>query len=324
MESATAPLLRDTCGLLRDYWYVACTIDELKRKPLGRVVLGEALVLYRDDPACEVVAFTATQIPHIEDRRFPAELAGPRYPNGIPVHPEDELERVIAEEDVQQVVTIWGTQNFGEQVMQGIEFEFDWIPYAGGRLNGWVTLMDTEIKDDYITQWYYGMDAQFGRADYAQSIANVPENAVNLKGNEAPFSPDVALTINFEHTFDLGRVPNGALVVRRAREGESLVTLDGVERPLAAGDGVIADESGTVVSLAGVMGGASTEISEHTTDVLLEMAWWDPPSISRPPPSASVPPESPSLSPQPAERSRVNRARGSSRTRVMGGPPRPP
>lgn len=83
------------------------------------------------------------------------------------------------------------------------------------------------------------------------------------------------------HTFDLGRVPNGALVVRRAREGESLVTLDGVERPLAAGDGVIADESGTVVSLAGVMGGASTEISEHTTDVLLEMAWWDPPSISR-------------------------------------------
>ena len=45
--------------------------------------------------------------------------------------------------------------------------------------------MDTEVVDDYITQWYYGQDAQFGRADYAQSIANVPENAVNLKGNEA-------------------------------------------------------------------------------------------------------------------------------------------
>ncbi len=108
-------------------------------------------------------------------------------------------------EEVQQVVTIWGTQNFGEQVMQGIEIEFDWTPYEGGNLNGWVTFMDSEITEDFVTQWYYGMDAQFGRADYAQSIANVPENAVNLKGNEAPYSPDVALTLRYEHTFNLGR-----------------------------------------------------------------------------------------------------------------------
>jgi iron complex outermembrane receptor protein len=88
--------------------------------------------------------------------------------------------------------------------MQGIELEFDWIPYEGGRINGWATFMDTEITDDFITQWYYGMDAQFGRAGYDQSIANVPENAVNLKGNEAPFSPDVAFTIRWEHDFHLG------------------------------------------------------------------------------------------------------------------------
>lgn len=83
------------------------------------------------------------------------------------------------------------------------------------------------------------------------------------------------------HTFDLAAVPNGHLRVRRAAEGETLVTLDDVERTLTSIDGVIADETDTVVSLAGVMGGASTEISEATTDVLLEMAWWDPPSISR-------------------------------------------
>lgn len=83
------------------------------------------------------------------------------------------------------------------------------------------------------------------------------------------------------HTFDLATVPNGRLRVRRAQEGETLVTLDGVERTLTSIDGVIVDETDTVVSLAGVMGGASTEISETTTDVLLEMAWWDPPSISR-------------------------------------------
>lgn len=107
-------------------------------------------------------------------------------------------------EEVQQVVTIWGTQNFGNQVMQGLELEFDWIAYEGGRINGWATFMDTEITDDFITQWYYGMDAQFGRAGYNESIANVPENAVNLKGNEAPFSPDIAFTIRWEHNFNLG------------------------------------------------------------------------------------------------------------------------
>ena len=42
-------------------------------------------VVYRDDPAIEVVAFTATQIPGIADRRYPAELAGPLYPDGIPI-----------------------------------------------------------------------------------------------------------------------------------------------------------------------------------------------------------------------------------------------
>ena len=83
------------------------------------------------------------------------------------------------------------------------------------------------------------------------------------------------------HTFDLAAVPNGRLRVRRAAEGETLTTLDDVERTLSSVDGVIANEADEVVSLAGVMGGASTEISESTNDVLLEMAWWDPPSISR-------------------------------------------
>lgn len=83
------------------------------------------------------------------------------------------------------------------------------------------------------------------------------------------------------HTFDLACIPDGPLQVRRATDGERLVTLDGAERVLAAGDGVITDSQDRIVSIAGVMGGASTEISSGTTDVLLEMAWWDPPSISR-------------------------------------------
>ena len=83
------------------------------------------------------------------------------------------------------------------------------------------------------------------------------------------------------HPFDLATLPGGKLTVRRAREGETLVTLDGAPRALRPADGVIADGAGEVVSLAGVMGGLATEISAATTDVLVEMAWWDPPSISR-------------------------------------------
>jgi predicted GTPase len=60
--------------------------------------------VHRDDTACRVVAFTAAQIPGIDDRVFPASLAGPRYPDGIPIRPEAELERLIAEHDVAEVV----------------------------------------------------------------------------------------------------------------------------------------------------------------------------------------------------------------------------
>jgi len=61
-------------------------------------------VVYRDDPAIEVVAFTATQIPGIADRRYPPELAGPLYPAGIPILPEDELERLFAAQTIDRVV----------------------------------------------------------------------------------------------------------------------------------------------------------------------------------------------------------------------------
>ncbi len=82
------------------------------------------------------------------------------------------------------------------------------------------------------------------------------------------------------HTYDLAKVAGATLRVRRAVEGERIKTLDGVERTLRATDGVIADGNDTAIGIAGVMGGASTEISEATRDVLLELAWWDPMTIS--------------------------------------------
>jgi predicted GTPase len=60
--------------------------------------------VFREDPGSRVVAFTATQIPNIEGRRYPAALAGPLYPEGIPIHAEDELPRLVRELEVDQVV----------------------------------------------------------------------------------------------------------------------------------------------------------------------------------------------------------------------------
>lgn len=81
------------------------------------------------------------------------------------------------------------------------------------------------------------------------------------------------------HAFDLAKV-RGGLAVRRANAGERLITLDDVKRPLDPDDLVVTDDSGPI-ALAGVMGGASTEIGDETTDIVLEAAHWDSASVSR-------------------------------------------
>src|ERR687884_1749288 len=61
-------------------------------------------VVYRDDDEYEVVAFTATQIPNIEGRVYPADLAGSLYPDGIPILPESALEQLVREHEIDEVV----------------------------------------------------------------------------------------------------------------------------------------------------------------------------------------------------------------------------
>jgi phenylalanyl-tRNA synthetase beta chain len=81
------------------------------------------------------------------------------------------------------------------------------------------------------------------------------------------------------HAFDRDRL-TGPITVRRARPGETLETLDGVRRTLDPDDLLVTDESGPI-ALAGIMGGAATEIGPDTTDVVLEAAHWQPATISR-------------------------------------------
>jgi predicted GTPase len=73
-------------------------------------------VVYRNAPGVEVVAFTATQIPGIADRRYPAALAGDRYPQGIPIRPEEELESLVRDLEVDTVVFAYSDVSH-EQVM---------------------------------------------------------------------------------------------------------------------------------------------------------------------------------------------------------------
>jgi predicted GTPase len=97
--------------------------DPVPSRPVRVLILGAAgrdfhnfNVAYRDDPGACVVAFTATQIPGIAGRRYPPELAGPRYPAGIPIEPESALERLIQAEAVDHVVFAYSDTSH-EEVM---------------------------------------------------------------------------------------------------------------------------------------------------------------------------------------------------------------
>jgi phenylalanyl-tRNA synthetase beta chain len=82
------------------------------------------------------------------------------------------------------------------------------------------------------------------------------------------------------HVFDMDLLAGGRLIIRRARDGEKLKTLDGIDRTLHPEDLVVADAE-RPVGLAGVMGGFDTMITDKTRNVLIESAWWDPVTVRK-------------------------------------------
>src|SRR5271165_5277344 len=82
------------------------------------------------------------------------------------------------------------------------------------------------------------------------------------------------------HVFDMDLLEGGRLVIRKAKNGEKLKTLDGVERTLTSDDLVVADAK-RPVGLAGVMGGFDTMITDKTRNILIESAWWDPVTVRK-------------------------------------------
>jgi len=78
-------------------------------------------LLWRDDPAVEVVAFTAAQIPHIDERRYPAALAGPLYPQGIEIRPQAELEALVRSREVDEVVFAYSDVSHADVMAVGAQ-----------------------------------------------------------------------------------------------------------------------------------------------------------------------------------------------------------
>ena len=136
-----------------------------------------------------------------------------------------------------------------------------------------VAIEDAEGCRHYVAQAVEGVTIGPSPRWLVQRLESVGQRSINQV-------VDLTNLVLFElgqpvHAFDLDRLKGPAIRVRRARAGESLTTLDGKPRALSPEVLLIADAGGPV-ALAGIMGGAASEVSETTTRLLLEAAWFDP------------------------------------------------
>lgn len=100
--------------------------------------------------------------------------------------------------------------------------------------------------------------------------------------NVVDVSNYVMLEVNQpNHAYDLETLGGGAFRIRKARDGEKMLTLDGVERTLAPRDLLICDGNDVPIGVAGIMGGRDSEISDSTSTVALELAWFEPEGIGQ-------------------------------------------
>jgi len=142
---------------------------------------------------------------------------------------------------------------------------------------------DLEIEDPegcprYLAQVVEGVRVAPSPPWLVRRLASMGQRAVN---NVVDVTNLVLLEMGQPvHAFDLARLETGAIRVRRAKAGETLTTLDGKSRTLDPEVLVIADRQ-RVVALAGIMGGADSEVTDATSSILLECAWFEPTRVRR-------------------------------------------
>jgi phenylalanyl-tRNA synthetase beta chain len=139
-----------------------------------------------------------------------------------------------------------------------------------------VEILDPDLCPRYAARVVRGVKVGPSPKWLADRLESIGQRPVN---NIADITNYVMFEMNQPtHAFDLNRLRGRRIIVRRPRPGEQITTLDGVDRELASEMLVIADAD-RAVAVAGVMGGADTEISEQTRDVLIESAYFNPASI---------------------------------------------
>lgn len=154
------------------------------------------------------------------------------------------------------------------------------VPEGGGAVANHVsvTIQDSVGCPRYAARYISGCTIAPSPAWLANRLQAVGVRSIN---NVVDITNLVMIELGHPlHAFDYRQVAGGQIIVRKAGEGECFTTLDGQERQLTASDVVICDQQ-RAVALAGIMGGLNSEIKDDTRDILLESAFFDPPTIRR-------------------------------------------
>ena len=152
------------------------------------------------------------------------------------------------------------------------------LPAAQGKSEVMIDIQEPELCPRFTAREIRGTQIKASPANIASRLALLDQRPISN-------AVDATNYVLWEsgkptHVFDLDLLEGRRLIIRKARPGDILKTLDGVERKLTTEDLVVADAV-KPVGLAGVMGGFDTMITEKTKNVLIESAWWDPVTVRR-------------------------------------------
>ena len=173
-------------------------------------------------------------------------------------------------------------RGIGREIAAGLRVPYvDPLDAAGEPelAEGFPVELESAACDRFSTRIIRGFDPQAPSPDWMQQrLTAAGMRPISLAVDVTNYV--MLLTGQPLHAYDLDKL-SGRIVVRMAREGESIVTLDDVRRPLAAGEDLLITDDAAIQGLAGVMGAEWAEISHTTSNILLEAAHFEPRTISR-------------------------------------------
>ncbi|GAC1433529.1 MAG: phenylalanine--tRNA ligase subunit beta [Terriglobales bacterium] len=152
------------------------------------------------------------------------------------------------------------------------------LPKSTGKANFPIEVAEPGLCPRFTARVLRNVSIKPSPANIAQRLALIDQRPINNAVDATNYT--LWEMGKPTHVFDLDLLEGGKIIVRHARDGETLKTLDGVERKLTAKDLVVAD-SKKPVALAGVMGGWDTMITEKTRNMVIESAWWDPVTVRK-------------------------------------------